>query len=77
MKGKEIISAALGGTFFAIPYLGLSIAFAPSLIIGAAAFGASELICSSIKGKETLKNSNRTLYQRVQIARKQNKEIRN
>lgn len=75
MKGKEIISAALGGTFFAIPYLGLSIAFAPSLIIGAAAFGASELICSSIKGKETLKNSNRTLYQRVQIARKQNKEI--
>lgn len=75
MKGKEIISAALGGTFFAIPYLGLSIAFAPSLIIGAAAFGASELICSSFKGKETLKNSNRTLYQRVQIARKQNKEI--
>ena len=75
MKGKEIISAALGGTFFAIPYLGLSIALGPSLIIGAAAFGASELICSSVKEKVTLKDTNRSLYDKINKATKENKEI--
>ena len=75
MKNKEIISAFVGSGFFALPYLGLSIAFAPSLVIGCAAFGASELMLSGIKTKETLKNTNRNLYQKIQIAKKQNRDI--
>lgn len=75
MKNKEVVSALVGASFFAVPYLGLSIAVAPALAIGAAAFGASELVLSSFKSKETLKDTNRTLYQRVQDAKKQNKEI--
>lgn len=75
MKNKEVVSAVVGASFFALPYLGLSVALAPALVIGCAAFGASELVLSSFKGKESLKDSNRSLYQRVQIARRQNKEI--
>ena len=53
MRNKEVVSAIVGGTFFAVPYLGLSIALAPALAIGCVAFGASELVLSGIKGKET------------------------
>lgn len=75
MKNKEIISAVVGSTFFAIPYLGLSITLAPALAIGAAAFGASELVLSGVKTKELLKDTNRSLYLKITKARKQNKEI--
>ncbi len=75
MKNKEVVSAVVGASFFAVPYLGLSITLAPALVIGAAAFGASELVLSSFKSKETLKDTNRTLYQKIQDARRQNKEI--
>jgi len=74
---KEIISAVIGGTFFAIPYLGLSITLAPALAIGAAAFGASELVLSGFKTKEILKDTNRSLYLKLNKAKKQNKEIHN
>ena len=77
MRNKEIISALLGGTFFAIPYLGLSIAIAPSLVIGCAAYGASELVLSGIKNKESLKDTNISLYNKINKAKKQNKEIFN
>lgn len=76
MKGKEIVSAVLGSTFFAIPYIGLSVALAPSLIIGATAFGASELVFSGFKSKNTLKETNRPLYLKIAEAKKQNKEIK-
>ena len=75
MKNKEVVSAIVGGTFFAIPYLGLSIALAPALAIGCAAFGASELVLSGIKGKETIKDTDYDLYKKISIAKKQNKEI--
>ena len=75
MKNKEIVSAFVGSGFFALPYLGLSVALAPSLIIGCAAFGASELMLSGIKPKETLKNTNRSLYDKIITAKKQNKDI--
>ena len=74
---KEIISAVIGGTFFAIPYLGLSITLAPALAIGAAAFGASELVLSGFKTKEILKDTNKSLYLKLNKAKKQNKEIYN
>lgn len=75
MKNKEVVSAIVGGTFFAIPYLGLSIALAPALAIGCAAFGASELVLSGFKGKETIKDTDYDLYKKITIAKKQNKEI--
>ena len=75
MKNKEIVSAFLGSAFFAVPYLGLSVALAPSLIIGCAAFGASELMFSGVKPKLTLKDTDRPLYLKVNDAKKQNKAI--
>ena len=76
MKNKEITSAILGSTFFAIPYIGLSVAIAPSLVIGGCAFLASELMLSGIKTKEKLKDTNRPLYQKIQEAKKETKEIK-
>ena len=75
MKNKEVVSAIVGSAFFAVPYLGMSIALAPALAIGCVAFGASELVLSGVKGKETLKNTNRDLYTKLNVAKKQNKEI--
>lgn len=75
MKNKEIISAVVGSTFFAIPYLGLSLALVPSLAIGCAAFGASELILSDKKETDTLKNTDYELYKKINVAKKENKEI--
>ena len=77
MKNKEITSAILGSTFFAIPYIGLSVALAPSLVIGGCAFLASELMFSGVKTKEKLKNTNRSLYQKIGEARKEQKQIKN
>ena len=75
MKNKEIVSAIVGSTFFAIPYVGMSIALAPALAIGCVAFGASELVLSSFKTKYNLKDADRSLYNKINDAKKQNKEI--
>lgn len=75
MKNKDITSAIIGGAFFAIPYIGLSFTLAPALVIGAAAFGASELVLSGFTPKETLKDTNISLYKKIVNAKKQNKEI--
>lgn len=77
MKNKEIVSAIVGSAFFAVPYIGLSVALAPSLAIGCAAFGASQLVFSGIKNKESLKETDISLYNKVNKAKKQNKEIYN
>ena len=77
MKNKDVLSAVVGSAFFALPYAALSVAFLPSLVIGASAFGASELVCSSFKKKETLKVTNYPLYKRINNAKKQNNEILN
>ena len=77
MKNREIISALVGSTFFAIPYLALSLPVLPAVVIGASAFGASELVLSGIKTKETLKDTNKPLYVKISKAEKQNKEILN
>ena len=76
MKNKDVVSAIVGSAFFAIPYLGLGVALAPSLIIGGLAFGAGELVTSGIKPKLTLKDTNISLYKKIELAKKQNKEIK-
>ena len=75
MRNKEVVSAIIGSAFFAVPYVGMSIALAPALVIGCAAFGASELVLSGIKGKESLKDVDRELYNKITKAKKQNREI--
>ena len=74
MKNKEIVSGIVGASFFALGYLGLSIAFVPALAIGAGAYAASELV---IKGPETSvdKLEEKSLKKRIEEARKQNKHI--
>lgn len=76
MKNKEVVSAILGSTFFAVPYLALSVTLFPSLAIGCAAFAASSLILNG-NNKEIEKNSNRPLYLKINSAKKENKEILN
>ena len=74
MKNKEAISAAIGGAFFALPYLALAVPVIPSLVIGTAAFCAGELLLDKEK-QETLKEKNPSLYKILQNAKKQNQHI--
>lgn len=73
MKNKEIISAAIGGAFFAVPYLALSAPILPSLVIGAAAFGAGELVLGD--SKLSLKDTDPNLFLTLENAKRQNKHI--
>ena len=75
MKGKEVVSAVVGGAFFAVPYLALSFTLAPALAIGCAAFGASELVLSGLVKNDKLKDTDLPLYMKITNAKKQNKEI--
>lgn len=74
MKNASIISAIIGGTFFAVPYLALSAGIIPSLAIGACAFGAGELLLRD-KEKTSLKEENRSLYDTLEDAKAQNAQI--
>ena len=73
MKHKDTISAFSGSAFFAVPYLALSLPILPSVLIGASAFVAGELILT--KNKKTLKEENFNLYKVLENAKKQNKRI--
>ena len=55
--------------------MALSVGLVPSLVIGAAAFGAEELLLSDNKKKTTLKETDRSLYEIIETAKAQNKEI--
>lgn len=74
MKNSEVVSAVVGGTFFAVPYLLLSIPLAPSLAIGACAFAAGELVFKK-DVVLSLKDSDFNLYQTLENAKKQNIHI--
>ena len=74
MKNSEVVSAIVGGTFFAVPYLALSLPVLPSLAIGTAAFVAGELVLKK-ETVQSLKETNVSLYNTLQKAKKQNKHI--
>ena len=74
MKNKEIISGVVGGIFFAVPYLALTLPAIPSILIGGAAFGATELLFTS-KESLKLKEYNRSLYNTLKKAKDQNRYI--
>jgi len=69
MKNKDIISGVVGAGFFAVGYLGLSLALAPALAIGAVAFGASELVISGNKKIE--EKFEPTFKEKVILSKKQ------
>ena len=69
MKNKDIISGVVGAGFFAVGYIGLSLALAPALAIGAVAFGASELVISG--NKKIQEKLEPTFKERIILANKQ------
>ena len=72
MKHKEIASALVGGAFFALPYAILSLPLLPSLVLGAAAFGASTLVIPDEKEEQKIRES---VGKKLEKAKKQNKQI--
>ena len=74
MKNKEIVSGVIGASFFAVGYLGLSIAALPALAVGAGAYVASELLLS---GKKDIPDEidKYNLSKRIDKARKETKHI--
>lgn len=56
MKKRYILSAMVGGTFFAIPYLALGIQAVPSAIMGVIAYGAGTLIFKDKNKEEVFEN---------------------
>ena len=74
MKNSEVASAIIGGTFFAIPYLALSVPILPSLVIGSAAFCAGELALKNSE-KIIIRQNNKSIDKKLSIAIKQNEEI--
>ena len=69
MKNKDIISSVVGAGFFAVGYIGLSMALAPALAIGAASFVASELVING--NKKIQEKIEPTFKERVNISKKQ------
>jgi len=73
MKNKEIISGVIGASFFAVGYLGLSIAALPAAAVGATAYVASELLLTGKKSME--EEVGNSLSKRIAKARKDTKHI--
>ena len=74
MKNKEVISGVVGASFFALGYLALSVSVVPSLLIGAGAYVASELVLNGNKKEEILGEI--SLKDRIKSAREMNKHIK-
>lgn len=75
-----LISAIVGGAFFAVPYIGLGLSVLPSLGIAAVAFGAGNLmLAESAKPKPIMevggKEDNRSFLEKIAVAKRQNAEI--
>lgn len=72
-----IISAVLGGAFFAIPYLALDVSILPSLGMGVLAFGAGNLLFSNkaSKEKKVATSTNTNLYNVLNKAKMDNAKI--
>lgn len=73
MKHKDTVAAIIGSSFFAVPYLALSVPILPSLAIGVGAFFAGELLFS--KGKNVDYKDDYDLKKVLEQAKKQNKHL--
>ncbi len=74
MKNKEVISSVIGATFFAVGYLGMSIALLPAAAIGAGAYVASELVINGAK-KEIKRQEEKNFKEKLDDAKKMNRHI--
>lgn len=74
MKKGYIISAILGGTFFAVPYLALNVGILPSVAIGGIAYGAGTLIFKDKKKEEISLNTD-NLYDILKLASERTSEL--
>lgn len=74
VKG-QVISAVIGAAFFAVPYLGFGVSILPSLGMGALAFGAGNLLFSENTTSNEELNKEKTFYELLNDAKKQNAEI--
>lgn len=75
MKNNNVIAAIVGGTFFAVPYIALSIPILPSLAIGSAAFIAGELVFKK-NNKDIFNVSSGDFKKTIINAKKQNMHIK-
>ena len=73
MKNRSTLSALVGASFFAVPYLALSIPLVPSLLIGGAAFITGEFVFKKEESKEDI--TILSFNEIIEGARKQNKHI--
>ncbi len=74
MKKQYIYSLALGGTFFAVPYLALGIGALPAAAIGVAAYGAGSLI---FKNRTKLDISDDITFEDKEALRKAQDMVKN
>lgn len=74
---EEVASAAIGGAFFAIPWLVLGIPVIPSVIIGGAAFAAGELVLSKKTSDDAFDIPSGNFKKTIATARKQSSHIKN
>jgi len=72
---KNIISSFVGASFFAVGYLGLSLALPPALALGAVSFVASELIVTGAD-KKIEERKELSFTEKINEARKDNKHIK-
>ena len=72
---KNIISSVVGAGFFAVGYLGLSLALPPALALGAVSFVASELIVNGAD-KKIEERKELSFNEKINEARKDNKHIK-
>lgn len=75
MNNKEIISSVVGASFFAIGYIGLSVAVLPSILIGAGAYVASELVLNDKKKEKIIENKELSFSKKIENAKKSNRHI--
>lgn len=73
---NSIISAVVGGSFFAIPYVFLAVPVLPSLAIGTSAFVAGELLFSKSK-KDDFEIEKINIKKVLNVAKEQNRHIYN
>lgn len=76
MKKGSIVSAILGGAFFAVPYLVINVPLIPAALIGIAAYGAGGLILSDKKQDTELIIGHENLYEILNEAKSKNTELK-
>ena len=74
MKKSNIISAVIGGTFFAVPYI-LEMGAPFSLLIGVIAYGAGNLVFSEDKKELKIDTKNEDMKDIIEKAKEMNSDI--